>query len=169
MFGGDADIPLSDVKTPFPVALPCASLGTFSIQQLALPLMCYTATCSVQLAEKLFVCVSQYNTRLHLCLLCPVAHQERDVFVCVYCMRACMYVMTGLRCYHTVCSLSALLPCASVFSSQLCSPLTTCLKPTTEPVRPPSMAVVIIFVCEILKCLPSEQRRALVCVLCGSM
>lgn len=33
----------------------------------------------------------------------------------------------------------------------------------------PSMAVVIIFVCEILKWLLSEQRRALVCVLCGSM
>lgn len=33
----------------------------------------------------------------------------------------------------------------------------------------PSIAVVIIFVCGILKCLPSEQRRALVCVLCGSV
>lgn len=51
--GSDADIPLSDVKTSFPVALTCASLGTFSIQQLALPLMWYTATCSVQLAEKI--------------------------------------------------------------------------------------------------------------------
>lgn len=47
VWGSHADILLSDVKTPFPVALPCASLGTFSIQQLALPLMCYTATCSV--------------------------------------------------------------------------------------------------------------------------
>lgn len=38
---------LTCIQTPLPVALPCASSGTFSIEQLTLPLMCYTATCSV--------------------------------------------------------------------------------------------------------------------------
>lgn len=71
---------------------------------------------------RLFVHVTQRNSRLLFCLLCPMAYQEQDAYCSFFSVS--VYVCMGwlLRCYHTVCSLSALLPLGiSVFLTALLS------------------------------------------------
>ena len=95
----------------------------------------------------------------------PIAHFfSASVSLCVcVCMCACDDCVKVLP--H--CLLPVSFPWASVFSSQLYSASTTCLQPSTEASGPwIRTAVVIVFVCDIVKCVrPQQKRRVLVCVL----
>lgn len=90
--------------------------------------------------------------------------------VCLCVLYACMHVHDDWAKVlpHCLFSVSIAALCISVFFTALFA-FNNMPKAHHRGSETPSVAVVIIFVCEILKCLPSEQRRALVCVLSDSM
>lgn len=69
---------------------------------------------------------------------------------------------------HCLFSVSFASSCISVFFTALLA-FNNMPEALRKGSKSPSMAVVIIFVCEILKCLPSQRSRSLVWVLSSSM
>lgn len=90
--------------------------------------------------------------------------------VCLCVLYACLHVRDDWAKVlpHCLFSVSIASLCISVFFTALFA-FNNMPKAHHRGSETPSVAVVIIFVCEILKCLPSEQRCALVCVLSDSM
>lgn len=124
--------------------------------------------CSLQ--WKLFVCVSQYNTRLCLCLSCPPGAPTACECVWVRVPHACLRVCVDRAKVlpHCLFSVSIAFLCISVFFTASLA-FNSMPKAHHRGSETPSTAVVIIFVCEVQKCLVWERRHALVCVLSGSM